>query len=92
MFEIIRRPVITEKNSMLANDNTYVFEVDKEATKIQVRAAIEKAFGVKVADVRTMISRGKSRRTQFRVSKVRHWKKAFVRLAPGQKIALFEGV
>lgn len=92
MYFVIKKPIVTEKNSILSErDNVYVFEVDKKATKTEVKAAIEKFFRVKVQDVRTAVCRGKSRRTKLGASKVKYWKKAMVRLKPGEKISLFEG-
>ncbi len=91
MYNTIKKPLISEKNSMLAENGVYVFEVDKKSTKVEVRNAVEKLFRVKVESVRTAICRGRSRRTKLGVSKVQYWKKAMVKLAPGEKIKLFEG-
>lgn len=91
MFGIIKRPLVTEKNSMYSAMNTYVFEVDRKADKRQIKIAIEKAFNVKVEDVRTQICRNRARRTGAKLSAVRYWKKAFVKLPEGEKIGLFEG-
>lgn len=92
MYYTIKKPLITEKNSLLAEEGVYVFEVDRKATKTDVRSAVEKFFRVKVKSVRTSVCRGRSRRTKLGVGKVRYWKKAMVKLAPGEKITLFEGV
>ena len=89
---VIRRPLITEKNTVHAAANTYAFEVSKTAEKTQIKRAIEKAFNVKVVGVRTQNCRGRKRRAGTRLSAVTYWKKALVKLAPGEKIALFEGV
>ncbi|MCB0356081.1 MAG: 50S ribosomal protein L23 [Bdellovibrionales bacterium] len=91
MYYTIKKPLITEKNSLLAESGVYVFEVDRKSTKIEVKQAVEKLFRVKVDSVRTAICRGRSRRTRMGVSKVRYWKKAMVKLVPGEKIKLFEG-
>ena len=91
MYYTIKRPLITEKNSLLAESGVYVFEVDKSATKSEVKSAVEKYFRVKVDAVRTSICRGRSRRTRLGQSKVKYWKKAMVKLAPGEKIKIFEG-
>lgn len=91
MFEVIKKPLISEKNAVHAEENSYAFEVDRRATKIDVRNAIEKAFRVKVIDVRTMICRGKFFRKQMRVGPPKQWKKALVKLKPGDKISIFEG-
>lgn len=57
MYEIIKKPLLTEKSSAYGDFDTYVFEVDRTATKTDIRAAIEKAFDVKVIQVRTLVSR-----------------------------------
>jgi large subunit ribosomal protein L23 len=72
--------------------NTFVFEVDKRARKDEIKKAIEKNFQVKVEEVRTQVCRNRARRTGKALSAVRYWKKAYVKLAPGEKIGLFEGV
>lgn len=92
MRDILRRPLISEKNTTHLSQGVYVFEVDPTATKDEVKVAVEKSFRVKVVSLRTIVSRGKSRRTRLGVSKPRQWKKALVKLAPGNKIGLFEGV
>lgn len=91
MQKIIRRPLITEKNSTMAENGVYVFEVDTKANKLEIKKAVEKSFRVTVKSVRTVICRGRSRRTRLGVSRVQRWKKAMVQLNPGEKIALFEG-
>jgi len=91
MYEIIKRPLITEKNSMLNAQNTYVFEVAMDASKDIVRTAIEKAFQVKVANVRTMVCRGRAKVVGRNIAPKKYWKKALVRLADGEKIKMFEG-
>lgn len=91
MFYVLKRPLITEKNSLFAEQGVYVFEVERKATKTDIKKAIEKYFQVKVDSVRTSVCRGRSRRTRLGQSKVKYWKKAMVRLKDGQKISLFEG-
>ena len=91
MFYTIKKPLITEKNSIHAENGVYVFEVDKKATKADVKKAVEKNFRVKVASVRTAVCRGRAKKTRLGVSKIKYWKKAMVQLAPGEKIKLFEG-
>jgi large subunit ribosomal protein L23 len=88
----IKRPLITEKNSWLAEKGVYVFEVDTKAEKPEIKKAIEKSFSVKVASVRTAVCRGRSKKNRQGVmSTPTKWKKAWVCLEPGQKIGLFEG-
>lgn len=91
MYYVIKRPLITEKNSILAEKGVYVFEVTKTATKDQIKKAVEKYFRVKVASVNTATCRGRAKRTRVGVGKVESWKKALVRLNKGEKISLFEG-
>lgn len=91
MQYVIKKPLISEKNSVLAEKNIYVFEVEKKATKTEIKTAVEKMFKVKVASVNTSICRGRSKRTRLGLSKVKYWKKAMVKLKSGEKIALFEG-
>jgi large subunit ribosomal protein L23 len=91
MQSILKRPLITEKNSQMAEGGVYVFEVDKKATKDEIRKAVEKSFRVKVNSVRTAICRGRAKRTKLGVGRIQYWKKALVRLNPGEKISLFEG-
>jgi len=91
MKQIIRSPLITEKNTTLAETGVYVFEVHIEASKPEIKQAIEKGFSVKVQGVRTVIGRNDMKYSKFGLTKVRKWKKAYVQLAAGQKISLFEG-
>ena len=90
---VIRRPLITEKaTKMKESANTVCFEVDRDANKIEVGRAVEKLFGVKVLDVRVANREGKWKRMGRFVGQRKAWKKAWVRLAPDQKIEFFEGV
>ena len=89
---ILRRPVITEKSTLLQETGKYVFEVDDRANKFQIRHAVEEAFDVKVLGVNVMRVRGKTKRFGPRESVRRSWKKAVVTLAPGETITIFEGV
>jgi large subunit ribosomal protein L23 len=91
-FGIIMRPLITEKAQIQAAQNKYSFEVDKRANKMQIKEAVEVAFGVQVHSVNTSVMKGKSKRYGRRESTMPDWKKAVVTLAPGEKIELFEGV
>jgi large subunit ribosomal protein L23 len=91
MHNTIRRPLVTEKNSWLAESGVYVFEVDRKADKPDIKKAIEKFFKVKVAKVRTAQCRGRVKRTNKGFSLSPSWKKAWITLESGQKIGLFEG-
>ena len=91
--ELIRRPLITEKATRLKEaSNTACFEVAVTANKIEVAKAITKLFGVKVVDVRLANREGKWKRMGRFIGQRKAWKKAYVRLAPDQKIEFFEGV
>jgi large subunit ribosomal protein L23 len=89
---IIVRPLITEKNTNLMAFNKYCFEVDRYATKPQIKQAIESIFNVTVTKVHTMNMRGKLRRRGRQFGYTADWKKAIVTLAEGDRIELFEGV
>lgn len=90
--DVVKRPLITEKaerNREAAHQ--FAFEVHRDATKIQVKQAVEKLFNVHVLAVRTAIARGKQKRVGRNVGQRPNWKKAFVTLKDGETIALFEG-
>jgi large subunit ribosomal protein L23 len=92
--DVIRRPLITEKSAGLREDaNVVVFEVHRDANKIEVRRAVEDRFGVKVVEVRVANVRGKERRQGRFVGRRPDWKKAYVRLAEGEQAPeFFEGM
>ena len=92
LYEVLRRPLITEKNTGLQAQGKYAFEVTKEANKHQIKQAVEKAFSVKVNAVNVMTVAGKPRRMRGREVPARPWRKAVVTLKPGDKIEFFEGV
>ncbi len=90
--DIIRRPVITEKTSIQKEvSNQFTLEVDREANRVEIKKAVEGIFNVKVARVRTMQVKGKTKRRGWIVGKRRNWKKAIVTLMPGERIDFFEG-
>lgn len=90
--DIIIRPVITEKSTALMAESKYTFIVAPKANKVEIRQAIEQIFKVKVADVNTIRVLGKTKRMGKSVGKRSDYKKAIVKLAPGETIAFFEGV
>jgi large subunit ribosomal protein L23 len=92
LYEVLRRPLITEKNTNLQSQNKYAFEVAEEANKPLVKQAVEKAFKVKVTGVNVVMVPGKTRRVGRRQVQTRSWKKAVVTLRAGDKIEFFEGV
>lgn len=90
-YDVLRRPIVTEKTDILAEArNQYVFEVARRANKAQIQNAVEEIFDVKVLRVRTAVMPGKPRRWGRHVTRTAAWKKAFVTLAPGDRIDLFE--
>jgi len=91
-FDILRKPIITEKSALMQEKGRYVFEVAKGATKHDVKRAVQEAFDVSVVKVNTMNVRGKTKRYGPRPARQRSWKKAVVMLAPGNAITIFEGV
>ena len=93
-YDIIRRPVITEQSMEAVADKKYVFMVDVNANKTEIKAAIEEIFGVKVAKVNTLNMDGKEKRTgRFPAGRRPSWKKAMVTLtADSKSIEFFEGM
>jgi len=91
-YEVLRRPVITEKNTGLQALGKYAFEVAEKANKQQIREAVENAFTVKVTAVNVIRVRGKTRRIGRRPVLTQSWKKAIVTLQAGDSIQFFEGV
>jgi len=92
LYEVLRRPLITEKSTVLHAEGKYAFEVAIQATKTQIKQAVQKAFKVEVTAVNVMTVPGKRHRMGRRELPARAWKKAIVTLKPGDKIELFEGV
>lgn len=90
--DILVRPLITEKTTALMQEGKYVFVVDKRANKIQIGKAVEEVFKVKVSAVNTVNVLGKMKRMGRSVGKRSDYKKAIVKLAPGETIEFFEGV
>ncbi len=88
MYDIVRAPVITEKATALSERNQVVFRVAIDATKPQIKAAVEGLFGVKVLGVNTLVQKGKTKRFRGRPGVRSDVKKAFVQLAEGQSIDL----
>ena len=92
VYEVLRRPLVTEKATALKEEDRYVFKVARNATKPQIKEAVERAFKVEVSKVNVMTMPGKKRRFGRRQVTSSSWKKAVVTLVPGHKITLFEGV
>jgi large subunit ribosomal protein L23 len=91
-FDIVLAPHITEKSTMLSETNAVVFKVAPRATKPEIKAAVEALFNVKVANVNTLVTKGKSKRWKGKPYQRSDVKKAIVTLAEGQSIDITEGV
>ena len=90
IYTTIIRPLVTEKGAHQSRTlNTYAFEVHRDASKAQIRQAVESIYNVKVLDVRTANRKGKPRRQGMRMGTTRAWKKAVVKLHPDHHIDLF---
>jgi large subunit ribosomal protein L23 len=92
LYEVLRRPLITEKSTALQGMNKYVFEIADGANKLMIKQAVEKAFKVTVLGVNVVMVRGKTKKMGRRVVHTNPWKKAIVTLKAGDKIEYFEGV
>ena len=86
MYDIVRTPVITEKATAASDRNEVVFRVAIDATKPQIKVAVEALFGVKVLGVNTLVQKGKTKRFRGRPGQRADVKKAYVKLAAGQSI------
>lgn len=91
-YDLIRRPIITEKATLASEDGAVVFEVAIDATKPEIKAAIESLFGVKVTAVNTTVTKGKVKRFRGRPGRRRDVKKAYVTLADGNTIDVTTGL
>lgn len=90
--DILIEPVLSEKATLLREQGKYVFKVAPSATKFQIKDAVAKLFNVKVVSCTTMNVLGKLKRVRGKSGRTASWKKAIVRLAPGETIKVFEGV
>ncbi len=91
-YAVLRKPIITEKSTELAENGKYVFRVDPRANKMQIKEAVEIGFNVVVRQVNVMNVRGHYRRIGKGRGREADWKKAIVTLAEGYEIKLFEGI
>jgi large subunit ribosomal protein L23 len=92
MYDIVRYPIITEKSTLVSEHNQVVFRVPLNATKPEIRAAVEGLFGVKVDGVNTLRQVGKKKMWRGRAGRTSDYKKALVRLAEGESIDISSGV
>jgi large subunit ribosomal protein L23 len=91
-YDIVVRPIITEKSSLLKETgNQYIFEVQRDANKIEIKKAVEKLFKVKVVSVQISNIEWKKKKVGRFAGKKPDWKKAIVKLNPKDKITIFEG-
>ena len=91
-FDVLIRPIITEKTTLLMQENKYTFQVPLTANKVEIRKAVESIFNVKVEKVATIRVLGKTKRMGSTMGKRSDYKKAIVTLKAGESIELFEGV
>jgi large subunit ribosomal protein L23 len=92
-YDIIKSPLITEKTTIQKEDsNQFSFKVSRKANRVEIKRAIENIFNVKVAGVRTMQVKGKTKQRGRIIGKRKDWKKAIVTLIPGERIDFFDGV
>ena len=91
-YDIIRRPVITEKSTAASEHNKVIFAVAREATKSQIKEAVEALFKVKVTSVNTLIRKGKNKRFRGIAGRTSDTKRAIVTLAEGQMIDVTTGL
>ncbi|TWU27130.1 50S ribosomal protein L23 [Novipirellula galeiformis] len=88
--QVLLRPLVTEKGVHRASrNNQYAFQIHRDATKLDVKNAVETLFDVKVEKVRTQTRKGKTRRYRFRAGRTADWKKAIVKLGPDHRIDFF---
>jgi large subunit ribosomal protein L23 len=92
LTRVIVRPVVTEKSTDLSEHDKYVFEVAVDANKNEIKQAVERFFGVKVNEVRTLNVKGKPKRLGKHMGRRKDWKKAIVTVRSGDKIDLFDVV
>jgi large subunit ribosomal protein L23 len=94
LYQVLKRPILTEKTDILRDNNQYVFEVNRKANKHQIKEAVEVIFDVRVQSVNTMVMKPKLRRMGRKAIVTQPaWKRAVVTLAPGERIQeFFEGV
>jgi large subunit ribosomal protein L23 len=91
-FDVVRKPVITEKSTLVSEFNQVVFKVANDATKPQIKAAVEALFGVKVLAVNTIVQKGKTKRWRGKEYRRSDEKKAVVTLADGERIDVTTGI
>lgn len=92
LLKVLRAPHVSEKASTATEKyNTFVLKVAKDATKVEVKAAVHKLFEVEINEVRTLVVKGKIKRHKQRIGRRKHWKKAYVTLKEGQNLNFTSG-
>ena len=89
--QIVIEPILTEKSNEMREDGVYTFRVNAKANKIQIKAAVSALFDVHAVECRVINVKSKPKRTRLASGRTSTWKKAVVRLADGERIAVFEG-
>ena len=91
-YDLIKKPIITEKGTLLSNNSQIVFSIPMNASKTIIKQAVEKLFGVKVKKINIIISKGKTKRFKGKMGKRKNEKKAIISLEKGQKIDITTGI
>jgi large subunit ribosomal protein L23 len=89
--QVIIEPILTEKSNILRESGVYTFRVNPKSNKIEIKRAVSELFNVHAVDCQVLNVKGKPKRTRYAKGKTASWKKAIVKLAEGEKIAVFEG-
>ena len=90
--DILIEPLLSEKATILREAGKYIFRVQTTATKLQIKEAVGRLFGVKVENCTVMNVRGKKRRVRYKIGRTSNWKKAIITVAKGEVIKILEGV
>lgn len=91
-YDLVRRPIVTEKSTLASESNAVVFEVAIDSTKPQIKEAIEALFGVKVKSINTVVAKGKAKRFRGAGGRRKDVKKAYVRLEDGHSLDVTTGL
>ncbi len=91
-YDLIKKPIITEKGTLLSNNSQIIFSVPMDTNKMIVKKAVEKLFGVNVKKINIIISKGKTKRFKGKMGKRKNEKKAIISLEKGQKIDITTGI
>ena len=91
-YDLIKKPIITEKGTLLSNNSQIVFSIPMNANKTIIKQAVEKLFGVNVKKIKIIISKGKTKRFKGKKGKRKNEKKAIISLEEGQKIDITTGI